>query len=525
MDSLAFNLIHRFNVGDSLRRSAKRYPTKVAVRFEGADTSYAALDAQADRVARFFLGRDIGRGDAVAFLGLNSLSFLAHFFGLVRIGAPFVPINALLRGKEIDYVLSRANVKALVIDPMLSGSLDLESEALSCVRHKFALGSGPAPEGFELMEPILQGVLDDPVECLVENEDTATILFTSGTTAFPKAVMSTHLNYYASFLAAVTDIGITKEDRPLLCLPLFHSAGLFLAFSAVTAGVTSTMLSWIESDGIFRAIEQDKVSVVALPATVWIALSQIPDIGKKDLRSLKTLLVFQYLPTEVLKKWMALIPGAVWINYWGQTEMIPLGASTPPGTLETKLSAPNPVGIPHLPLEIRVVDEKMHELPPFGVGEMVARGPVITPGYLGDQEATEELFMGGWHHTGDMGFKDEEGFLYFVDRNKDMIKSGGENVASQEVEEALSAHPKVAEVAVIGMADPYWVEKVVAIIKTKASETLTQDEVIAFAKTRLASFKAPKEVYFVEDFPRSPSGKVLKRAMKDEIVRQVKKEV
>jgi acyl-CoA synthetase (AMP-forming)/AMP-acid ligase II len=380
MDSLAFSLIHRFNMGDSLRRSAKRYPAKVAVRFEGADTSYAALDAKADKVARFFLDRGIARGDAVAFLGLNSVSFLAHFFGLARIGAPFVPINALLRGKEVDYVLSRANVKALVIDPMLSGSLDPGSEALSCIGHKFALGSGPAPEGFELMEPMLQGVLDDPVECLVENEDPATILFTSGTTAFPKAVMNTHLNYYASFLAAVTDIGITKEDRPLLCLPLFHSAGLFLAFGA------------------------------------------------------------------------------------------------------------------------------------------------ITPGYLGDQEATEELFMGGWHHTGDMGFKGEGGFLYFVDRKKDMIKSGGENVASQEVEEVLSAHPKVAEVAVIGMADPYWVEKVVAVIKTKASETLTQDEVVVFAKTRLASFKAPKEVYFVEDLPRSPSGKVLKRAMKDEIVRQVKKE-
>lgn len=524
MDAVPFNLIHRFNVGDALRRSAKRYPGKTAVRFEGKDISYSELNTLADKTARFFLERGVARGDSVAYLGLNSPLFLAHFFGLARIGAPFVPINALLRGKEIDDVLFRSHAKALVIDPMLSGSLDLKSQVLSNVSHRLALGPGPVSEGFELMEPLLQKVPEDHVECLVENEDPATVLFTSGTTAFPKAVINTHLNYYASFLAAVTDIGITKDDKPLLCLPLFHSAGLFLAFSAITAGVTSTMLSWIEPSGIFQAIEQDKVSVVALPATVWIALSQIPDVEKRDLGSLKTLLVFQYLPSEVLKKWMALIPGASWINYWGQTEMIPLGASTPPGTLETKLGAPNPIGIPHLPLEIRVVDEQMNELPAFGVGEMVARGPAITPGYLGDQGATDELFFGGWHHTGDMGFKDDEGFLYFVDRKKDMIKSGGENVASQEVEEVLSKHPKVAEVAVIGMPDPYWVEKVVAVIRPKPGESLTQEEVIAFAKEHLAPFKAPKEVFFVQDFPRSPSGKVLKRAMKDSIVSHIKKE-
>jgi fatty-acyl-CoA synthase len=225
--------------------------------------------------------------------------------------------------------------------------------------------------------------------------------------------------------------------------------------------------------------------------------------------------VFQYLPTNLFQRWRELVPQAEWMNYWGQTEMTPLGSSTPPEDLERKLCAPDPIGLTHLPLDLRVVDDEMNELPPGKTGEFVCRGPSITPGYLDDPSANEALFRGGWHHTGDMGYKDDEGYLYFVDRKKDMIKSGGENVASQEVEEAMALHPSVAEVAVVGVADDYWIEKVVAVVVPNIA--VTPEELLQFGRSRLATFKAPKQVYLVDQLPKNPTGKVLKRELRKQI--------
>ena len=243
----------------------------------------------------------------------------------------------------------------------------------------------------------------------------------------------------------------------------------------------------------------------------------MPLIEAVDLSSLKRLFVFQYLPTPVFQRWRRIAPQAEWINCWGQTETTALGSTTPPAELGKMLAVPDPIGVRHMPLELRIVDEEMKDVEPGKPGEIVLRGPCVSPGYFEDPAANEATFRGGWHHTGDVARVDEHGWLYFLDRKKDMIKSGGENVSSQEVEEAIAAHPAVAEVAVVGLHDPYWIEKVVACVVPMPGQQVNEEELMAHARSKLASFKVPKEIHVMTEFPKNPTGKVLKRVLRERL--------
>jgi fatty-acyl-CoA synthase len=283
---------------------------------------------------------------------------------------------------------------------------------------------------------------------------------------------------------------------------------------AVFTGAEAVVLSAIRGDLILDAIARRRVSLLGFPATVWVGLLQTPGIESFDFSAVKRCLNFQYLPTPVFKRWMEITPGAQWTNVWGQTETTALGSATQPACTPELLIAPDPIGSSESPVELRLVDELMNDVPEGQPGELVVRGPCVTPGYFEDDEANAALFYGGWHHTGDIAYRDPNGSLYFLDRKKDMIKTGGENVSSLEVEEALAAHPEVAEVAVFGMPDPYWIEKVVAAVVPIPEANLTADELEAFARTRIAGFKVPKEIHIVDALPKNPTGKVLKRNLR-----------
>jgi fatty-acyl-CoA synthase len=295
---------------------------------------------------------------------------------------------------------------------------------------------------------------------------------------------------------------------------MFHIAGLVNMFSCYASTCDSVIIPLPKPEPILHAITVHKINTVALPATVWVGLLQMSGIDSADLSSLTHPFVFQYLPTPVFQRWRQLAPQALWVNCWGQTETTALGSNTAAADLGRMLSAPDPIGIQHLPLELRIVDDQMNDVEAGKPGEIVVRGPCITPGYFEDPAANEALFRGGWHHTGDVAYRDEHGWLYFLDRKKDMIKSGGENVSSQEVEEAISQHPGVAEVAVIGLPDPYWIEKVVACVVPMSGHNPSEDELMAYARSRLASFKVPKEIHVIPEFPKNPTGKVLKRVLR-----------
>lgn len=501
--NLAYNLIHRFNAGDALRRSAVRFPQQHALHFQGRDFTYTELDALANCVARLLLANGIGRGDAVAIFAMNSPEYVATFFGCARIGAALVPINLMFTSDDVDYVLEKTRIKALLVEPVF----------LDKVRRR--------PAVCQVMDDAfrdkLAGQDGSPVEQFVASDDISLIVFTSGTTARPKGVVLNHLNLYAYLLGGFTEHGVDRSFRYLLSLPMFHIAGLVQAFACFASGCDSVVLQLPKAEPILQAIVTHQVSVMALPATVWVGLASVPGIESANLSCLKRLFVFQYLPTPVFNRWRQMAPHAEWINAWGQTETTAIGSSTPAADLERMLVAPDPIGIQHMPLELRIVDDEMNDVEPGKPGEIVLRGPSITPGYFEDPEANEALFHGGWHHTGDVAYRNEQGWLYFLDRKKDMIKTGGENVSSQEVEEAIAQHPGVAEVAVIGLPDPYWIEKVVACVVPMPGVQLTEQELLAHARSRLANFRVPKQIFILKEFPKNPSGKVLKRILRQQL--------
>jgi fatty-acyl-CoA synthase len=503
MSDLDYNLIHRFNAGDALRRSAVRFPGQRALHFQGRDLSYTELDALANRVARLLMANGIGRGDSVAIFATNSPEYVATFFGCARIGAALVPINLMFTADDVDYVFEKTRVKALLVESTFLGKVNRRPAIHFLMDNAF--------------RETLNGYDGAPVEQFVSGEDTSLIVFTSGTTARPKGVVLTHLNLYAYLLATYDEHGVDRNFRFLLSLPMFHIAGLVQCFACLASGCDGVVLQLPKPEPILQAILTHKVNVMALPATVWVGLASMSGIETADLSCLKRLFVFQYLPTPVFNRWRQMAPQAEWINAWGQTETTAIGSSTPPAELERMLVSPDPIGTQHMPLELRIVDDGMNDVEAGKPGEIVVRGPSVTPGYFEDPAANEELFRGGWHHTGDVAYRDEHGWLYFLDRKKDMIKTGGENVSSQEVEEAIAQYPGVGEVAVVGLPDPYWIEKVVACVVPMPGVQLGEQELLAHARSRLANFRVPKQIFIMKEFPKNPSGKVLKRILRQQL--------
>ena len=503
MSELEQNLIHRFNVGDALRRSAARAPRQLAIHFHGRELSYAEFDALANRVARLLRANGITRGDRVAIFAANSPEYAAAFFGCARIGAMLVPINLLFTPEDVDYVLQKTRAKALLLEPMFAAKVN-QAPAI-----RFLLD--------EQFQQKLETCDGSAVEEYVSSEDPLLIIFTSGTTAKPKGVVLTHLNWYAYLLSSCADYGLDRSLHYLLALPMFHVAGLAMTFSCFASGCSSVVIPLPKPDPILHAINHHRVNTISLPATVWVGLMQSPAFETSDLSCLRRLFVFQYLPTPVFQRWREMVPQAQWHNCWGQTETTALGSSTPADDLGHLLHAPDPIGMQHVPVELRIVDEEMKDVEPGKPGEIVLRGPSLTPGYFEDPEANAALFRGGWHHTGDVACRDQHGWLYFLDRKKDMIKTGGENVSSQEVEEAIAQHPAVAEVAVVGLPDSYWIEKVVACVVPATGAEVTGDELIAYARTRLAGYKVPKQIHVMKEFPKNPTGKVLKRVLREQL--------
>jgi fatty-acyl-CoA synthase len=513
VSGLEYNLVHRFNAGDALHRSAARAPRQRAIHFHGHDFDYAEFDALTNRMARVLLANGIGHGDTVAILAANSPEYAAAFFGCARIGAVLAPINLMFTPDDVAYVLESTRAKLVLVEPMFLGKMNFSSSS----------GQSQKPALIQLDEQFQKtlGAHDgSAVEQVVASEDPLLIIFTSGTTARPKGVLVSHLNFYAYLLSSYADFGLHREFRYLLALPMFHIAGLVLTFACFASGCDSVIIPLAKADAILQAIITHRPAIFALPATVWVGLLQVPGAETADFSCLKRLFVFQYLPTPVFQRWRQLAPNAEWINCWGQTETTAVGSSTPAADLGRMLAMPDPIGTEHMMMEIRIVDEEMKDVEPGTPGEIVVRSPCATPGYFDDPAANAALFRGGWHHTGDIGYRDEHGWLYFVDRKKDMIKSGGENVASQEVEEAIAQHPGVAEVAVIGLPDPYWIEKVVACVVPTPGAQLGEEELLTFARARLASFKVPKQIHVMSSFPKNPTGKVLKRTLRQQLTNE-----
>ena len=507
--------IRRHTLGDILHRSAARHPDKLAIACGAVRWSYGEFDAVCDRVAAGLAGRGIAKGDRVAILARNSHAFAALRFALARLGAVLVPINFMLKAEEAAYILRHAGARMLATD---SGLADLARAAAAqdtAVREFVWLPSEEptTPVAGMTRFDALAGCAAAVPEVDLAGTDLAQIVYTSGTESSPKGAMLTHDAVLWQYVSCVIDASVAADDLALHALPLYHCAQLdvFLGPS-IYVGASNVITAKPVPENLLPLIERHRATSFFAPPTVWIALLRSPLFDTADLSSLrKGYYGASIMPVEVLREIARRLPAVKLWNLYGQTEIAPLATMLGP---EDQLRKPGSAGRAVTNVETRVVDDAMRDVKPGEVGEIVHRSPQLLLGYFHDDERTAAAFAGGWFHSGDLATVDDEGYITVVDRKKDMIKTGGENVASREVEEAIYRLPQVSEVAVIGVPHPRWVEAVAAVVVVKAGHSLDEAAVLAHCNAHLASFKAPKRVVFAEALPKNPSGKLLKRELR-----------
>ncbi len=509
-------VLRRQTLSDALRRTALRLPAKIGIVCGATQWTYAAFDALVSRLAAGLARIGVAEGDAVAVLARNSHGFAALRFALARRGAVLVPINFMLKADEVAFILRHAGAKALATDSGLAGlaqaAAKLDTEVTQFIWMPSEDPTEPVP-GMHNFDT-LAACTDALPEVAVTDHDVAQIVYTSGTESSPKGVLLTHDAVLWQYVSCMVDAEIVQDDITLHALPLYHCAQLDVFFGpGVYIGGTNVITAKPVPDNLLMLIEKFQISSFFAPPTVWIALLRSPLFDPAKLASLqKGYYGASIMPVEVLRELAARLPTVRLWNLYGQTEIAPL--ATMLGPLD-QLRKPGSCGKAVLNVETRVVDDLMQDVAVGEVGEIVHRSPHLMLGYFKDAERTRAAFEGGWFHSGDLATRDADGFITVVDRKKDMIKTGGENVASREVEEMIYRLTAVSEVAVIGLPDPKWVEAVTAVIVVKAEHRLTEQEVLAHCHAHMAGFKAPKRVVFVDSLPKNPSGKLLKRQLRN----------
>ncbi|MFF5127167.1 fatty acyl-CoA synthetase [Streptomyces syringium] len=485
-----------------LRRSARRVPGRTALRYGERAWTYRELDEAVTGAARVLLEHGLRSGDRVAAYGHNSDAYLIGFLGCARAGLVHVPVNHHLTGEDLHYLLEQSGAALVLADPLLEHRLPGGVRVLPL---RDATGSLleriEAPPG---TFTVLAGGPDEG--------DLAQLLYTSGTTALPKGAMMTHGALLHAYTSAVLALDLKETDRPLHALPLYHSAQLHVFLMPYLAvGAENTVIDAPDPYRILELVSAGHTDSFFAPPTVWIALAGHPGFATRDLSALrKAYYGASVMPAPVLERLRARLPGLAFYNCFGQSEIGPLATVLGPHEHEGR---PASCGRPVLFVEARVVDERGREVPDGTTGEVVYRSPQLCDGYWEKPEETAEAFRDGWFHSGDLAVRDGEGYFTVVDRVKDVINSGGVLVASRQVEDVLYGHPAVAEAAVVGLPDERWIEAVTAVVVVR--DKVGEEELIAYARERLAAFKAPKRVLFVDRLPRNASGKILKRELRD----------
>ncbi|ROZ61399.1 acyl-CoA synthetase [Ramlibacter sp. WS9] len=506
------------SLGDLLRRSARRHGGKPAILCGETRWTYAEFDQVCHQLAAGLSAAGVATGDTVAVLARNSHAYAALRFALARLGAVLVPVNFMLKADEAAYILRHAGARLLAVDSELA-ELGRAAAALDTRIERFLWlpSEGPsdaAPGMLSFHE--LAASTGEPPAVYVRGTDLAQIVYTSGTESLPKGAMLTHDAVIWQYVSCIIDGEMSADDRVLHSLPLYHCAQLdcFLG-PAVYLGATSVITARPIPENLLRLIEGHGITSFFAPPTVWISMLRSRAFDHWDLSTLrKGYYGASIMPVEVLRELQQRLPAVRLWNFYGQTEIAPLAAVLKPEDQQRK---PGSAGKPVLNVETRIVDEEMRDVAPGEIGEIVHRSPQLLSGYFRDEERTRAAFAGGWFHSGDLATIDDEGYISIVDRKKDMIKTGGENVASREVEEAIYRMPGVSEVAVIGLPHPHWVEAVTAIVVPKAGQSVSEEEVIAHCRGCLAIFKVPKGVAIVDSLPKNPSGKLLKRELRQQL--------
>jgi fatty-acyl-CoA synthase len=511
--SVTENLIvrcRRNTLADVFHRTARRCRDKVALVFEQRQWSYTELDIAVSRVANALLEQGYKKGERIAAYGRNSDAYVVLLLACARAGIVHVPINFGLTGDELVYVVQQSGSLALFHDELARANVD-EIRPQVRLRH---VGTFDGDGELDVLSMARDGNVEIP-DVPLDAEDLAQIIYTSGTTSRPKGVMMSHGSLLNNERIAIQYLGIDEQTRGISALPFYHAVMHVNCMPYLLAGAFQIVLDRPEPAILLELIERARINSLFAPPTVLIKMLRDPAFDDFDLQSLSHILYgASIMPAATVAELSERLPQAGLYNIYGQTEIGPIATVLFPHEHRER---PTSAGRPVFNTETRIVDEAMNDVPVGERGEIVHRSPSLLQGYWNKPEETAEVFQGGWFHSGDMGYMDEEGYIYVVDRIKDVINTGGVLVSSREVEECLYKHAAVAQTAVIGLSHPKWVEAIAAVIMVKEGCEVSEEELIAYTREHLAHFKVPKRVVFVEMLPTNPSGKILKRELRDEL--------
>ncbi|MGO3055619.1 MAG: fatty acyl-CoA synthetase [Halomonas sp.] len=512
------HLIQRNTIGAALNRSARKYSQQPALTFGERTWSYQALNDAANNVANGLLAAGLAPGDRLAVYGKNSDAYVIAWLAATKAGLVHVPINFALSSDELRYILEQSGAKGLLSDISLEEKVAQATQDFGLVLSGTLHAANPTPQesSFDVLAVACSTQATNEPEVALEGASLAQLLYTSGTTAAPKAAMMSHQALMAEYMACMVELDITGSEVMLAALPLYHSAQMHVfLMPALLLGAHVYLLEAPLPESCLYAIAEQKIASFFAPPTVWISLLRHANFDQFDLTSLKKAYYgASIMPVPVLQEMQQRFPGVGLYNCYGQSEIAPLATVLRP---EEHLERPASAGRPILTVETRIVDLELNDVAPGEHGEIVHRSPQLMTGYWDKPEMTTEAFQGGWFHSGDMGYFDAEGYLYVVDRIKDVINTGGILVASREVEEVLFKHPAISEVAVVGLPDDKWIEAITAVVVVKEGQSVSESELIHHAKSSIAPYKVPKRVVFAEALPKSTAGKILKRHLREEL--------
>jgi len=506
------------NMTNFIKPWVEKTPDKTAVIYEDKRITYAQLDRLINKVANALTGLGLKKGEVVSVYLMSSPELYLSYLGAVRAGFVINVLNIMLKEIELEYILKDCKASVLIYDSRRKDVVDRVKGNIESLKHEIIVGekSGDIPTFQELIEKASDEFT--PVE-VDENEDLCHLMYTSGTTGWPKGVMATHKNIYHN-LTEFGKIHYNENDIIYVATPIFHCWGLINGTYAMwSRGGTVITIERFYPDKALDDIEKYRPTVFIGVPPMYNLMVKTPDVEKRKLDSVVFCLsAATKMPPELIKmveqtlKWK-------YAEAWGLTEVSCVGTTAP--YWETRIGS---CGRAMGGAQLKTVDEEGNELPPGKEGELCIKGPCVTKGYLNKPEATKEVFKeDGWFHSGDIAYLDEDGFAYIVDRKKDMINVGGEKVFPSEVEDIVLTNPKIKDVVIVGVPDELKGEKVKAFIQLKEGEKATEDEIIQFCKEKMAPYKVPSEVEFLEELPRSAAGKALRRLLRDRELEKMKK--